>query len=276
MSLFLPFHRGVQRSQSWAEARLASTIGTLVTAAGSSHALGTKVELFSATTHDAHWIHIMFGDTFGSNTRTDQLVNIYIGANGSEQVLIPNLLAGWAGHITTAPGYRGYWFPLFIPAGSRIAAANQALIASDTVRVLVELFGGGEPLGWTGRGVECVGADTANSIGVSVTAGGASEGSFTDIGTTAKEWRYILPMAQGTLADTATGTTAMAMDIGVGGAVYKDLKEFWNLRTTNETSAPADGGMGRFAVIPAGTALQLRGQDAFTAEAMDCCIYGVY
>jgi hypothetical protein len=172
---------------------------------------------------------------------------------------------------------RCYEFPLFIPRASQIKAKLQALIASDTVVVMMELWGGGEQNGWAGVGVECVGASVAASQGTSVTPGTVSEGTFTAIGTTVREWKYILPMTQGILTDSGLSNPLISVDIGVDGAVYQELEEFWFHMNATEASAPAMGGRGRFAIVPSGTALQLRSQaSSATVEPSDFCIYGVY
>jgi hypothetical protein len=278
MTLTANFGRGVQYSKNWTAGRPSpSAWGTQLTASSTSHTLGTKTDLFASTSHDTYWVRITIQNISLGATQTDALVNVYVGAASSEQVLIPNLLAGWANALQNQTGApRCYEFPLFIPAGTRVSAALQGLISSETVRVVMELYGGGEPFGWAGRGVECLGADTASSRGTTVTVGAAAEGSFADIGTTSREWRYILPMAQGSLTDTNMGGVYTALDVGVGGALYKDLEEFWIATYVAEFTSPISGGRGRYCVIPSGTALQLRGQCSGTADDLDCCIYGVY
>jgi hypothetical protein len=274
MSLFAPFSRAVQSSRSWS-GRLSDTTGTLVTASGSIHTLGTNTELIASTAHDSHTIRIIVHATAAGNTQTDQLLNIYVGS-GDGQVLIPNLLTGWTTTFATSstPGPRVYEFPLRIPQGSRLSAKLQALIASDTVRVMVELEGGGSPPRWVGQGVECIGASAAASQGTSVTPGGASEGTFTDIGTTAREWHYLQPMAQGGLTDTVLATVAWAADIGVGGVAISGLEEFIFHSEAGESTRNTS--RGRYCTIPAGTALQLRSQTSGTVDTHDWCIYGVY
>jgi hypothetical protein len=274
MSLSVSAHNSIRSQRNWS-GRLAATSGTVLTAAGSSHTLGTKVELIASTSFDTHLVRVRVHNSFISNTQTDQLVNIYVGASTAEVLLIPNLLAGWANSLGGGgTPIRIYEFPLFIPAGTRLSADNQALIASDTVAVMIECFGGGQPRGWVGRGVECIGAVTASSQGTSVTSGGASDGTFTDIGTTAKEWRFVQPMLQGNLTDTAIQNASIAADIGVGGALLHELAEF--IFTTEATENTRNADTGRYTRIPSGTALQLRAQSHTTAETHDWCIYGVY
>jgi hypothetical protein len=271
MSLLVPYPRNVKYSRCWTEGRPATTTGVTVTAHATSHTLGNKVEVFAATAFDTTWVKICPFQTAGSATQTDMLVNIYIGAGGSEKVLIANLAAGWSARVSKV-----YEFPLFIPAGTRISADCQALISADTVEILMELQGGGER-GWVGSGVETLGATTASSQGTTVTTGTTGEGSFVDIGTTGKEWRYILPMAHSCPSDTNVAIQNVACDIGVGGAIYKELEEFWFSIADYEGISTTLGSRGRYVVIPSGTALQMRGQTLHTSsEPIDALIYGVY
>jgi hypothetical protein len=277
MSLSVPFPRSVQSARTWAEGRPASGDAITLAASGTSHAVGTKVELFSETAFDAHYIRISLENSFASNTQTDQLVHIYVGGSGAEQTLIPSLLAGWAPTLFGPGTPRCYEFPIFIPKGSRLSAGNQALIASDTVGIFVELYGGGAPNHWYGSGVEALGAVDASSQGTSVTPGSVSEGTFTAIGTTGREYRYILPMLQGSLTDTNMSSNIVAADIGAGGAITAGLEEFWFATNTSEQTWTQFGGRGRYVTIPSGTALQLRAQNSTNnVDTLDFVIYGVY
>jgi hypothetical protein len=255
-----------------------TTSGTSVAAGGTSHTLTTNaVELIASLAHDVYWVTVQFtGSYTTAATRTDALLSVYVGAASSEQVLIPNLLCGWAAAHGLGVPCKVYHFPLYIPAGTRVSARSQALVASQAARVRIKCLGGGRGPSWAGRGVECLGADTAASTGTSVTPGGVSEGSFTDIGTSTRGYRYINVGVQGTLSDTNMSQNMGAYDIGVGGAVYQNLEGFLFTCSGSEVLGAAAGGHGRWRTIPSGTALQLRGQVSGTAEPVDCCIYGVY
>jgi hypothetical protein len=252
-------------------------MGTSIPASATPHAEGADTELVASLAHDVYWVTIFFVDTAVAATATDSLVTLYRGAGGTNP-LISNLLSGWSNSSAT-PGNtpKIYQFPLYIPAGTRISARSRALIASDVVRICYKFQGGGQPSGWCGRSVEALGADTANSRGTSVTAGTTAEGTFTAIGTTGFEYGYVLPMVGGNLADTTMTNNWIAADIGVGGAVLKDLTDWVFNMSTTEGATSVEGGMGRFTKIPSGTALQLRTQASDTSvEPKDYCIYGVY
>lgn len=125
---------------SWAQdygAVTGSSIGTTVTASASTNTKGTAVELIAATAHDAHWISVTALQ--GATSGVTGLLDILIGSS-TESVLIANL------PTTNKTGNEGgggpFLFPLFIPKGSRLAAAYQASTGSATVEVVVHLFGG--------------------------------------------------------------------------------------------------------------------------------------
>jgi hypothetical protein len=275
MPLLMPKQRGVQREASWS-GRPANN-GTVVTSDSVAHTLpSTYTELIAATSFDSYWVNITVHSNHLANTNSDSLLNIYVGASSAEQVLIPNLLAGWAAstpHSNALPLKR-YGFPLRIPAGTRLSARHQSVRTSTGVTVQVELLGGDPTPHWVGTRVECVGGDTATSRGVAVTPGTTSEGTLTSIGTSTYEWGFVQPMIGGNIPDTTMNAHAHAADIGSGAAtVIAGLEDFYFLTSNAEWSANYSDG--RFCLVPAGTTLYLRSQFGSTAESNDWCIYGV-
>lgn len=268
------WHGRLQASSTFAGGQASSTSGTSLTTGGSAHTLGASfVELFSSTAHDTHWVTLGVLATATGATRTDALLNIYVGANGSEVPLISGFPAGWSGTFDTND-WRYLRMPLFIPAGTRITAKAQALQTSKTVRVYMKLEGYSRPPSWYGRGVEIIGVNTGSSTGTSVTPGTTGEGSFANIGTTTYEWGFISPLIHGTLADTTSSNNNMTVDVGVGGSLYLGLEHFLMGNVSNETGIQY--GPGAFCRVPAGTALQLRAQAGTDATPADMMILGVY
>jgi hypothetical protein len=78
---------------------------------------------------------------FSTGAATDGLLDIAVGADGAEVVKLANLDVGFT--TTTAANANMWEFPLFIPAGSRIAIRCQARITVDTVDAAMDLFYGG-------------------------------------------------------------------------------------------------------------------------------------
>jgi hypothetical protein len=274
MALLVPSFRHQSGGQSWTVGtRPADTMGTALTASGSSHTLGSKTQLVAATSYEAEWCRVTFINSFVSATLTDQLCNIYIGAGGSEVPLIPNLQSGWAATVTTGVP-TAYWFPLRIPRGSRISADLQALIASDTVECLFE-YGVSNGEHWVGSGIEALGATTASSRGTSVTPGSGSEGSFATMGTSTRRYRYLNVGIQGN-NDTSYTAGSTSWDIGSGSSVLQSMEEFMSIGLAAESLSQWTP-RGFSCDVPSGTSLQLRGQHSATSSGLQYGIlYGVY
>lgn len=273
MPLLTPYHRA-QAQQFNYSGRPTTTWGHTLTASATIHTLGAKVELIASTTYESEWIAVSLHSTATSAAITDLLANVYIGAAGAETVLLPNLAGGWASFpVTNSSIPVRYLFPVRVARGTRISAACQALIASDTVVITVELYGGGMD-GWVGSGVEALGALTASSKGTAVTPGTTAEGTFTAIATTGRTYRYVWPRMVSNSTAVLTASIR-ALDVGVGGALFPGLENFVEWGMAVEVINPL--GTGRYVEVPSGTALQARLQSHDTdVVAKSVIIYGVY
>ncbi len=274
MAILLETPRSAQYQANWT-GQLTTTTGTSVSSGGTAHTLSSAfVQAIGSTNFDTNWIEIIFHSNNASATITDSLVNVYVGAIGAEQLLIPNLLAGWAGIIGGAndTNTRTYRFPLKIPAGSRLSLKHQSIRVSQPVFVLMLLYGGEGSNGWTGTRVECVGADTSLSRGTMVTPGTTAEGTLTSLGTNTSEFGHATLMSANN-TDTTMLAGTRAADIGISTAVIPGLEDFLFQTSSSEYSYNINHG--RFCHIPASTALYVRAQGSAAAEAHDYCIYGV-
>lgn len=277
MALFIPATRAVSASANFTTARPSVTgFGTQVTASGTPHALtGTPTQLIASTSVEGEWLYIAIHNSAVGATVTDGLVNLYIGAGGSETLFIDSLAAGWAATLALSMSPQRYWFPVRIPRGTRISAEFRALIASDVCTVYV-VVGNSNGEHWTGSGVETLGATTASSRGTTITAGSSSEGSWTSMGTTGRRWRY-LNMATMSNNDTTLVATVNAWDVGSGSAVLQGMEGRMFSTDGGSESQQMFEARGLWCDIPASTALQLRGQSHGTPSgAQSALLYGVY
>lgn len=269
--------------------------GTQITTGGTPHVKTGYTELIAATTYNTSKISISLGGTLQSATRTDFLVDIAVGAAGSEVDIIKNILAGWAGNLSA--GSKLITLPINIPAGSRIAARAQSLIAADVVSIFVALYGGTSsivrwnndiaagPAGKIITAAESLGIDTALSIGLSHTPGDsgaestwtnwpATAGSGTQAAAvTTRDYYGILPMIGGSLSQTTMTSIAYHVELGVGSTTYGE----WHFTTSTAEQVfgpfPASPIM-RY--IPAGTQLQLRAEASGVALPLDMAILALY
>ena len=195
--------------------------GVSVAAGSSAHTKNTTyTELVAATAAAAYGIHVgvgAVGDTPSTNTRT--LVDIALGAASSEIVIIPNLLAGQTGAAASAssqPCY--YYFPLYIPAGSRISATSQSVNGSDTVNVQIRLLEHPLPGAWYGQRVTAYGAKVSNSTGTSHTHGNNAYATTTQITASTTYPIKFLQVGIDLFIDTAGATKRGLLRIAGGGS----------------------------------------------------------
>jgi hypothetical protein len=204
-----------------------TTVGASVTTGASSATKGTVVELIAATEFDAYWITVI-ASAYGLAATTAQgCLDILIGA-ATEEVLIPNLLMGFCGASGTVlgEGAKRWNFPLYIPAGTRIAAAAAGDRTSTAFRVGVILYGGdGYPPFRVGRKVTTYGITTVPA-GTDVAAGySGAEGAWVQIAASTSEDHFAFhPSFHPTDGDTTlTPVKNVAIDLGQGAATEELL-----------------------------------------------------
>lgn len=137
--------------------------GTAVTGSASLDTKGSYAQLTSSTSIQA--AGFIVHHVKSTNNSTDTLIDIAIGGSGSEQIIVSNLLNS----VVAFPGVQ-YFFPIGIPAGTRIAARLQAHAASRVDWIHVTLTNGHPSYAQ----VETWGADTAQSRGTSIDGGGTA------------------------------------------------------------------------------------------------------
>lgn len=189
------------------------------------------------------------------------LVDIAIGAGGSEQVIIPNILfdsmrqAGNAGMCFT--------LPVSIPAGTRVAARLQETSGSGTRTVelcVIGRAGGSNANISTSGSATNYGANTSTSNGILVDQGGVANtyGAWTQItaGTTSNHSQIIANLGQNQTTNTLGGYYDFQIGIGAGGLEVV-IAEFQTLASAN-ISRMLVATYDINAAIPAGTRLAMR------------------
>ncbi len=118
-------------------------IGETVTAHATPHTKGAWTQLHAATPFDGYYI-LVASDLLGaSGADTSALVDIgYDAAGGtSYTVVAPNLIMGFNRGSTISP-LQQVALPVFIPAGSTVAARMQSVVVSETGSIGVYIYGG--------------------------------------------------------------------------------------------------------------------------------------
>jgi hypothetical protein len=190
---------------------------TTVTASTTTHTKGAWAQMIAATTFEASWLQVHLGQTgvavAASNSQT--LLDVGVGASGSEQVVVPNIAIG--GSLPFA----SWLFPLVVPSGSRIALRIQSAVASKNVTAGVMVMGGGMGLE-SGSRATTYGAATATSIGTVLAAPtvvNTAEGAWTVISaSTTNPMRWLVVGISA--PNTATASIGNALvDVGVGASL---------------------------------------------------------
>lgn len=177
MPLFSP--PPTQYSAFSASAASTSSAGVTITGSGSANTKGafSAGQLIASTTADAYGVLVLVNATATSNASTNSLLDIGIGASGSESVLIPDLQVGWALSEAVCNDNRMYYFPIFIPAGTRLSARLASVVVSKTAVVRVVLFHYPSLNRFVGNRVTAYGVDAANSRGTLTTSGNNAYGT---------------------------------------------------------------------------------------------------
>jgi hypothetical protein len=168
---------------------------------------------------------------------------------------------GYCGAYGVAGGGPKIWdFPLYIPAGARIAAQVAGARLGNAMRVQVWLRGGnGYPPYRVGTKVTTYGMGTVPS-GVSITPGTTgAEGAWTQITASTSEDHFAFVPSFQASADVSISNSVYAVDIGIGAATEEEI-----LQTALFTSDTTESMMGpipsfpAFQDVPASTRLTMR------------------
>jgi hypothetical protein len=133
-----------------------------VTGSGTAHTKGAWTQIFASTTVDSGWVVLMPDDVAVSATNTATLVDIGVGAAGSERVVVADINVGGWGH---GPSFQA---PLFVPAGSRVAVRLQSAVVSKVMNGRLSLIPSAI-LGDASQFSETWGTVSASSIGLLLT-----------------------------------------------------------------------------------------------------------
>lgn len=260
-----------------------TSLGTTITASGSANTKGAWTQMIASTEHDARGIGISLvtPDDAASPARWDGLIDIGIGGAGSEQVLVPNLLLS---AVFEGGNGKYFWFPLFIPKGTRVAARMQCSIASRTCYGQISLGSAVFAWGAQAQKVAALGANTADSggAGLSTSASNHTKGSWSEIvASTAEQYNGVLLTFGHRAAAVSSDDSNFLIDIGLGagGSEHVVIGDIYtHCEYDTEDFAPK---VLFFPVsIPKGVRLAARGQVSNAAAAagnrdIDLLLYGV-
>lgn len=200
---------------------------------GGSNTMGAYAQILDGSTDwpadsgDGYWISIHVSSVAVSTVQSNALVTIGIDPAGGTTYTdwIQHLLVTGAGTLN-GNGVWGvrYEFPIRVPRGCSLAIKGQSAqaipIATSYCKIQIKCKPTRPELMRVGSFVQTFGADTANSDGTTVTAGGASEGTYAQLGSSLDKPIWFWEWGWGSSA-AAFAATVGEVDIAVGDASNK-------------------------------------------------------
>jgi len=147
----------------------ASSIGTAVTA-GTANTKGSWTQVVASSSIDCSFIMVMVSAM--PSVAQANVIDIGVGASGSEIAVIQNIQAVGAPTTSFAGFVTSLIFPCQIAAGTRIAARAQSSTASSVLDVSVILFDGAYTQGEGASGViDTYGFVSSTTLGTAIDPG---------------------------------------------------------------------------------------------------------
>jgi len=242
-----------------------------VTANSTPNTKGSWTQLIASSSANASFIFFQITGLNVNATNTATLLDIGTGASGSETTIIGDVAIGACSANAVGNG-NVFGVPFKIPAGTRVSARTQSVVASKTASVAAFLIDLGN-YDTAPTSVDVIGSDTANSKGISFS--GAS-GSWTEaIASTSRSYRAICCTLSAHNNDLA-GIT-INWDVGVGASGSEVF--FGNGRASTNTSEAIGNSIpytylfGR--KIPAGSRLAVRHNIAANPDRYGFTLIGI-
>lgn len=275
MSLMLPRSQGglIQHNLAATPSNVGN--GTSVPAHATINTKSAWVQIFAATNFDVHGISLAIQNDAVSSAQIANLYDIGVGAAASEQPIISNLL-NTGGTSTPTSGMKTYFFPLFIPKGTRISARHQSNVTIQPGVVTMFLHGGFDIPPWKSfQGADGIGIDTADSGGTTHTPGSSgTESTWANIGSTlARDYSAIMPIVS-TGTDTTMTSLSGHVEIGINSTT---LMEYYFATNNTEFVAAIFPTVPAYGFYPAGTQMMIRAEMSGTADTdLEFALLGFY
>lgn len=261
--------------------RTSSRLGYVLITGAASHVKGAWTELLASSPGDTYLLMLSAGGTFVSAANTSMLLDIGIGPASSEQLLISNLAIGYLDSSLLSG--RLWTLPLYIPAGSRIAARIQGVIANDTAEVGVDLFGGLPMEGASPNvAVDTYGADLTTSRGVSLVASATANvaGAWTQVSPSIPNdiHQLFLGIQGNGNATLATANSLIDIAVGATGSEVVIASGIYARSSTVEAIinvAPPGPVVLHTTEIKAGTRLSARLTSSVASHGLDATFHGL-
>lgn len=247
-----------------------TSVRTTITATASAtpHTAGSWVEIDPSIAANSSGVMVHLSGVNTSNTNTSTLLDIGTGGSGSEVV--------WAtigvGYSVTNGPFR--YVPGFIASGTRVSVRARSAVASQAVIGVFSIL--------TAKSTQpsapiTIGADTANSRGVVLTAPGSlnTKSAWTEITSSTSGAIGNLLVCPQAASGTAMNTSGVLIDIGTGASGSESvlIGDIYLAGSSSEFYTPRSP-LTYGVSIPAGTRVAARFARAATGNAVDLVLVG--
>lgn len=230
--------------------------GTTITASASGNTKGSYTEITAATAFNAQGIIVCLGRV---DVIYNFLVDIAIGAAGSEVVIVSNIPARSASSCGID---LQYFLPIAIPSGTRISARCQCTSGgSITIQCSIIVIGNSTTSTYAFSGVDIIGPNVSTTDpGVGYLTTGTSNDTKSPwqelTASTSKAYKAVTVVLSNYIA---TNNTNYLVDIGVG-ASSSEVVLIPDISGSGDTTAPAQMNfVGPLpCAIPSGTRISFR------------------
>jgi hypothetical protein len=240
-----------------------------VTAAATAHTKGAWSEVIASTSNDSSVLYVAVVGFNTNNTNVATLLDIGTGASGSETAILSNVAVGGApGADFTATGSLSFQVPFKIPAGTRLAARVQSLVASKAGAVRLAVSNSGD-YATAPTSVDVIGTNSADSTAVALT-GNTTYAQV--IASTSQQYRAISVVPSMATASAGSANLIMTVAVGASGS-ETDFATVPFRRVSTENIATTAPHLSLFARnIPAGSRLAVKGD---TGNGIQCTLIGI-
>jgi hypothetical protein len=243
------------------------------TASATAHTKGAWSQLIASTSAEAGLLMVRAESVFTTATETSMLLDIGIGASGSETPVMENLAIGGAAASSAASNGLLAPLPVRIPSGSRVSCRIQALIPSDTCTLTGSLFAVNARQ-MLPTVVDVIGADTATSRG---TAFAGALNAWTQItSSTSQRYRalFAVPSVIGT--DIISFTRDLEIAVGPAGGEVEVGRVYVDYRNNEAVFHDSRFFYAPIACdIPAGSRLSVRTPVSANPDRYGVCLIGI-
>jgi hypothetical protein len=246
-----------------------NTANVTLTASATPHTKGAWSQVIASTSAQTTMLNFAVISVNVSTADTATLLDIGVGAAGSETVIVPNIAVGGCSSMT-------FRIPVKIASGSRIAARVQGVRASQTATIGVRDFQcvNATDAALIPTTVDVLGIDTATSTGTAMS--GASGTWVQIVSSTSNPYTAFVIAPSASDTDTASqGDAVYEIGVGAAGSEVRFGELNFAFGATENFSVPATrlNTFGR--EVPTGSRLAIRHNISANPSKYDACIIAV-